>query len=135
MNGKHLLFGSIDVFGALAGIAAVVVLGGVWYSAVLSERWGANADRSKEQTGLGFWLPALFSVALIAAAIAETLIAGTDGVLLGTLAGAAIGVIFVGTGMVISRFASRRSLNGLFAADAGYNVIAFAMMGLILSTV
>jgi hypothetical protein len=112
--------------------ASTFVLGGLWYSLLFAKPWQRAAGVTDEQLKSG--APRIFiGSALIAIVIAVSLAAfiGSAGLAFGLFAGLAAGLTFVAAAFGINYLFERRSLK-LWAINAGYNVIAFTVMGVIL---
>lgn len=128
---------TLDINWLAVLVAAVVtfVLGGVWYGPLFGRVWRAAEGRAEPQPGRQKH-PALvyglsFVLMLIAAA-ALALFLGQD-----PTVPRAVGVgLVVGAGWVATSFGVNYLFAGrrfaLFAVDAGYNVVLFAAMGLII---
>jgi hypothetical protein len=122
----------------LAVIVAVVVtfvLGGVWYGPLFEKVWRAAEGRAEPQParqkhpafvyGLSFVLMLIAAMALAVAIGPDPNVARSVGF------GLVIGVGWVATSFGVNYlFAGRRP--ALYAVDAGYNVVLFALMGLII---
>lgn len=115
-----------------AAAASTFVLGGLWYSLLFAKPWQRAAGVTDEQLKSG--APRIFiGSALIAIVMAVSLAAfiGGAGVGFGLFAGLASGLTFVAAAFGINYLFERRSLK-LWAINAGYNVIAFTVMGVII---
>lgn len=116
------------------GLAALstFVLGGAWYSFLFAKPWQRAAGVTDEQLAKG--APRIFGGAAVLALIMAASLAafiGAEGIVFGLLAGLATGVTFVAAAFGINYLFERRSLR-LFGINAGYNIVAFALMGLII---
>lgn len=116
----------------VAAAASAFVLGGLWYSLLFARPWQRAAGVTDEQLKTG--APRIFiGSALLALVIAASLAAfiGAGGVSFGLFAGVAAGLTFVAAAFGINYLFERRSLR-LWAINAGYNVLSFTLMGLII---
>jgi hypothetical protein len=128
------------VLGKLNYLAVVVaalsgfVVGGVWYSALFAKAWTKETGLSEED--LRRRSPAaVFGGAFIASLISSLVLAmflgPTADAAFGATAGLFVGLGWVATSLTTTFLFERRSLR-LIAIDAGYHVVAFTIMGLIL---
>jgi hypothetical protein len=108
------------------------LIGGLWYSLLLAKPWQRAAGVTDEQLRGGTARVFIGSF-LLAAVMAVSLAAfiGDSGLGFGLFAGSAAGVTWVAAALGINYLFERRSL-ALFAINAGYNVITFALMGAII---
>jgi len=123
---------ALNPLAVLAAAVSMFVLGGLWYSLLFAKPWQRAAGVTDEQLKTG--APRIFiGSALIAIVIAASLAAfiGSGGVTFGLFAGLAGGLTFVAAALGILYLFERRSLR-LWAINAGYVVIAFTLMGLII---
>jgi len=116
---------------ALAALATFVI-GGLWYSLLFAKPWQRAAGVTDEQLKsgaprifIGSFLLALVMAASLAAFI------GAGGLWFGVFAGLAAGLTWVAAALGINYLFERRSLL-LWVINAGYNVIAFTVMGAII---
>ena len=126
---------ALNPLAVLAAAASMFVLGGLWYSLFFAKPWQRAAGVTDEQLKSG--APRIFvGSALLALVIAASLAAfiGTGGVTFGVLAGLAAGLTFVAAALGILYLFERRSLR-LWAIDAGYLVLAFTVMGLLIGLI
>jgi hypothetical protein len=122
----------INPWAVLVAALSTFIIGGLWYSLLLAKPWqraaGVTDDQLRSGTArvfIGSFLLAVVMAASLAAFI------GDAGLEFGIFAGVAAGVTWVAAAFGINYLFERRSL-ALFAINAGYNVIAFALMGAIL---
>lgn len=112
-----------------------VVLGGVWYSPLLFARpWMRAAGRTPEDlTGasLGYALSAVAAVVTSYALARIVRWAEVDDLWNGALIGALVWIGFVATVLAVNTYFGGRS-RALWAIDAGYQLLAFLVMGAIL---
>lgn len=120
--------------GVLVAAGATFVLGGLWYGPLFGERWSRLTGVTAEERGPGE-TPRIFASALVLQLLAAAVLApflGPDATLiLGLVAGGAVGLFWVGTALGVVYLFEGRSLLHWFI-DAGYQVLAFLLMGGIL---
>ncbi|HKP24103.1 MAG TPA: DUF1761 domain-containing protein [Dongiaceae bacterium] len=128
---------NLDINWLAVLVAAVVtfVLGGVWYGPLFGRAWRAAEGQSEPQPGhqkhpaIVFGLS--FVLMLIAAAALAIAIGPDPAVARSISFGLVVGVGWVATSFGVNYLFAGRRL-ALFAVDAGYNVVLFALMGLII---
>jgi hypothetical protein len=124
----------------IAVVAAAVssfVLGGLWYGPIFGKAWQQQLGLSDEKLAAGN--PALiFGGAFVLTLVVATALAALinvlmpdSGVLGGLLIGIEVAVVFVASSLAINYLFARHSM-ALFGIDAGYLVLMFALMGMIL---
>jgi hypothetical protein len=118
----------------LAALASFLV-GGLWYSVLWAKPWQRAAGVADEQlrSGAARVFIGSFLLALVMAAGLAAFI-GAEGLVFGTLAGLAAGLLWVAAAFGINYLFERRSI-ALWAINAGYNVITFTAMGAIIGGV
>jgi hypothetical protein len=115
----------------LAALSAFVI-GGLWYSVLFARPWQSAAAVTDEQLATGrvrVFVGSFFLALVIAASLAAFI--GSGGAGFGVLAGLLAGATFVAAALGIIYLFERRSLRH-FAINAGYSVVAFTVMGVIL---
>lgn len=124
----------VNWLAVVAAAVATFVLGGVWYSPVLFYRpWlrlnGVSEEAVRGNSGLVFG--ASFVLELLAAAVLAMFVAGGS---FAFVVGAsfAVGAAWVAASFGVTYLFERRPL-GLFAINAGYHIVAFTLMGVILA--
>jgi hypothetical protein len=118
----------------VSALVGVFGLGGLWYSpALFGNLWNREAGVTKEMKkghpGVVYGM-ALF-MGLISAAAMDMLLGHTTSVTHGIVTGIWIGVSFVATSFAINYGFGGRSTK-LFAIDASYHILQFAIYGAIL---
>ena len=128
---------NLDVNWLAVLVAAVVtfVLGGVWYGPLFGRVWRAAEGQAEPEPGRQKH-PALvygvsFVLMLIAAMALAVAIGPAPDVARSIGFGLVVGVGWVATSFGVNYLFAGRRL-ALFAVDAGYNVVLFALMGLII---
>lgn len=126
----------INPFAVLVAAVSMFLVGGLWYSPLLFARpWmaanGFTEQSLREGGGMGRIFGGSFVLALLSAANLAAYLGGPDTTALwGTAAGALTAVWIVAAIGIIYLF-ERRTLK-LFFINAGYFVVAFPLMGLVL---
>lgn len=123
---------AISPIAIVAAATSTFVLGALWYSVVFADPWQRLSGVTDEQLRTGS--PRIFvGSALLALVMAASLAAfiGSTGLAFGVSAGLAVGITWVAAGLGVNYLFERRSV-WLWAINAGYNVVAFGLMGLII---
>jgi hypothetical protein len=130
---------SLDINWLAVLVAAVVtfVLGGVWYGPLFGKIWRAAEGRPDPEP-MQAKHPAIvyglsFVLMLIAAAVLAIALEPDPNVSRSVCVGLVVGVGWVATSFGVNYLFAGRRL-ALFAVDAGYNVVLFALMGLIIGS-
>jgi hypothetical protein len=128
---------TLDINWLAVLIAAVVtfVLGGLWYGPLFGKVWRVAEGQTEPQPGHqkhpAFVYGLAFVLMLIAAAFLAVFVGRDPNVPRAIGVGLVVGFGWVATSFGVNYlFAGRRLV--LFAIDAGYNVVLFALMGLII---
>jgi len=110
-------------------------LGGIWYGPLFERVWRAAEGKSEPQAGRQkhpAFVYGLSLVLMLIAAVALAVAIGPDpGVTKSVGFGLVVGIGWVATSFGVNYLFAGRRL-ALFAVDAGYNVVLFALMGLII---
>jgi hypothetical protein len=110
-------------------------LGGVWYGPLFEKVWRAAEGRAEPQPGRqkhpAFVYGLSFVLMLIAAAFLAVFVGRDPNVPRAIGVGLVVGVGWVATSFGVNYLFAGRKL-ALFAVDAGYNVVLFALMGFII---
>jgi hypothetical protein len=131
---------TLDINWLAVLVSAVVtfVLGGVWYGPLFERVWRAAEDRAEplpgQQKHPAFVYGLAFVLMLIAAITLAAAIGPDPNITKSVGFGLVVGVGWVATSFGVNYLFARRSL-ALFAVDAGYNVVLFALMGLIIGLI
>jgi hypothetical protein len=127
--------------GSLVGtaVAAVVtfVVGGLWYSPVLFGRqWmaynGLSEERLRDAGGAAKIFALSFLAQLVAAVNLAMFLGPTATIGFGAAAGFAVGFGWVAMSYATTYLFERRPL-GLWFVNAGYNVVVYTLMGVIIA--
>jgi hypothetical protein len=128
---------TLDINWLAVLVSAVVtfVLGGVWYGPLFEKAWRAAEGKAEPQPGRqkhpAFVYGLSFVLMLVAALTLAVAIGPAPSVAKSVSFGLVVGIGWVATSFGVNYlFAGRRLI--LFAVDAGYNVVLFALMGLII---
>jgi len=129
---------SLDINWLAVLVAAVVtfVLGGVWYGPLFGRVWRTAEGQAEPPQPGRQKHPALvyglsFVLMLIAAAVLAIALGPDPNVSRSVVVGLVVGVGWVATSFGVNYLFAGRRL-ALSAVDAGYNVVLFALMGLII---
>jgi hypothetical protein len=126
---------TLNVWAILVAAASTFLLGGIWYSPILfAKPWQAAAGLSDEQLrqgGQGKIMGLSFVLALIMAGNLAAFLAGPPDLAWGATAGFLAGAGWVAPALGTIYLFERRPLK-LFLINAGYQVVAFVLMGAIL---
>jgi len=125
----------INWLAVLAAAVVTFVLGGVWYGPLFGRVWRAAEGQAEPEPGRQKH-PALvyglsFVLMLIAAAVLAIALGPDPNVPRSVVVGLVVGAGWVATSFGVNYLFAGRRL-ALFAVDAGYNVVLFALMGLII---
>lgn len=122
---------AINPLAVLAAAAATFVIGGLWYSVLFAKPWQKATGLSNDELRSGV-VRVFVGSALLALVMAASLAAfiGSGGAVFGLLAGLAAGITWVAAAFGINYLFERRSVR-LWLINAGYNVVTFGVMGVI----
>lgn len=126
--------GSINWLAVIVAAVSTFILGGLWYGPVFGKPWMEASGMTKERAGQGnmgriFGLS--FVLQLVAAVVLAMFIGPEADVGFGAMAGGAVGLFWVSTALgVVYLFEQRPFAH--WAVNAGYQVVAFLVMGTIL---
>ena len=127
-------FASVNWLAVIAAAAATFLLGGLWYGPLAGKVWMRASGMTEERARQGS-MPVIFGVSFalqLVAAIALAMIIGDAATLgSGLMAGLTIGVCWVATAFGVVYLFEQRPL-AHWAVNAGYQLLAFAIMGAIL---
>lgn len=115
----------------LAGSSAFII-GGLWYGLIFAKTWQLLVGLKDEELAKGTVrvFGGSFVLSLIMAVNLAFFIGDND-VTFGLFAGLAAGLGWVATALGVNYLFERRSIK-LYAINAGYNVLTFILMGLII---
>lgn len=125
---------AISWLGVVLAAVAFFAVGALWYGLVFGKLWMRLTGLSEEQAR-GTNLPLTFGATAVLGAVVAVGLAAVIGsgasVGSGLGIGVAAGVLIVAPVLAIQSLYERKPL-GLWALNAGYNLIGFAIMGLFL---
>jgi hypothetical protein len=123
----------------LAVLAAAIVtfaLGGLWYGPLFGKVWRTAEGQAEPQPGRQKHPAMVYGLSCVLMLIAAAALAITVGpaptVTRAVGAGLIIGIGWIATSFGVNYLFAGRRL-ALFAVDAGYNIVLFAAMGLVLA--
>jgi len=128
---------NLDVNWLAVLVAAVVtfVLGGVWYGPLFGRVWRAAEGQAEPEPGRQKHPALVYGVSFVLMLVAAMALAVAIGPVPDVSRSIGFGLV-VGVGWVATSFGVNYLFAGrrlpLFAVDAGYNVVLFALMGLII---
>ena len=126
----------INYFAVAVAALSSFLVGGLWYSPVLfSKAWTGLVGLTDEELKQGSMLKIFggsFALALVMSLNLAFFLGPNASITFGVCAGLAGGIGWIAASMGITYLFERRPLK-LFAINAGYHVVAFTMMGLILA--
>lgn len=126
--------GMMDVVAVVVAAVSSFVVGGIWYGPLFGKAWmrasGITEEKAREANmakvmGLSFLLQ------LVAAAVLLMFIGPEAAPGFAVAAAAAVGLFWVAPALGVVYLFEQRPL-GHWAVNAGYNVVAFTVMGIVL---
>jgi hypothetical protein len=127
-------FTAISWLGVLLAAVAFFAVGAVWYGLLFSRPWMRLSGVTEEQAR-GSNLPLTFGTTALlglVAAIGLAALLGPDATVASGLGvGLGVGVLIVAPALLIQSLYERKPL-ALWVLNAGYNVVGFAVLGLII---
>lgn len=128
------LLASINWLAVLVSAVSTFLLGGLWYGPLLGRAWMRASGITEEQAkqgNMGMVFGLSFVLQLVAAVVLAMFIGAEANAMFGLFAGAAVGVAWVATGLGVVYLFEQRPL-AHWAVNAGYHVVSYSIMGLIL---
>ena len=126
---------TISLSASIVAAIAAFVLGGIWYGPAFGNRWQALVGLSDEDLAGGMHPAKIFSAAFLLTFIQALVLSAAIPVDAGLQGGVVLAVL-IGAGFVVTAFGVNylfsRYPRGLFAIDAGFNLLQFALMGAII---
>ena len=126
---------AINWLAVLVAAVSAFIVGGIWYGPLFSKAWQALNGLSDEdvQQHAGRTFGGAFALTVVAAfGLAMIMqLHPAPGLNAGLGVGTVIGLAFVASSMGINYLFARKSMQ-LFLIDAGYLVLMFAVMGVII---
>ena len=125
----------INWLAVLAAAVVTFVLGGVWYGPLFGKVWRAAEGQAEPAPGRQKHPALVYGVSFVLMLVAAMALAVAIGPVPDVSRSIGFGLV-VGVGWVATSFGVNYLFAGrrlaLFAVDAGYNVVLFALMGLII---
>jgi hypothetical protein len=125
---------SINYLAVIVAALSAFVIGGLWYSALFGKAWMVENgfdDEKLKNSNMAMIFGGSFILSLIISFILVLFLGPERDAMFGASAGFMAGFFWVATAMGITYLFERKSLK-LFFINAGYHVITFTVMGLIL---
>lgn len=127
-------FGAISWLGVLLAAVAFFAVGAVWYGLLFSKPWmrlsGVTEEAARE-SNLALIYGVTGLLGLVSAIGLAALLGADPTATAGLGVGLGVGVLIVAPALLILSLYERKPL-GLWALNAGYNVVGFAVMGLVI---
>jgi len=123
----------MSIVAVIVAALSAFFVGGIWYGPLFSKAWMeenafTEADLAKRNMGLVFGLSLLFS---LVSAFLLAMFIGTNDLGFSMLAGLSVGLGWVACSLGVTYLFEGKSLK-LFLINAGYHVVSFLLMGLII---
>ena len=117
-------------------VAAVLtfVLGGLWYGPLFGRAWqraSGVTEAQQKQASPGIVFGVSFALQLVAAIVLDLFIGAEAGFSFGLFAGLAAGLFWVATAFGVVYLFEQRPIRH-WVVNAGYQVVAYGMMGAVL---
>ncbi len=125
---------SVNWLAVLVAALSSFVIGGIWYGPLFGKLWMSSAGVTEEQVNQGnkgkiFGLS--FILQLVAAAVLAQFLGGNPTTVYALMVAGAVGVFWVAPAFGVVYLFEQRPL-AHWMVNAGYHVVAFLAMGLIL---
>jgi hypothetical protein len=125
---------SINYVSVFVAALSAFVIGGLWYSVLFSKAWmieNGFDEESLKNSNMGLIFGGSFVFSFIISIGMALMLGSESGAMDSATTGFLIGLLFVATAMGITYLFERKSLK-LFFINAGYQIITFTVIGLIL---
>ncbi len=125
---------TINWLAVFVAAAATFALGALWYGPLVGKPWMAAAGMTEEKAAsanMGRTFGLAFLLQLVTAFALAMFIGPQATLAFGTFAGFMAGALFVATAMGVVYLFEQRPF-ALWGIDAGYQILAFTLMGAIL---
>ena len=132
--GSGQALAGINWLAVLVSAVSTFLLGGLWYGPLLGRAWMRASGVTEEQARQGNQARIFgvsFLLQLVAALVLAMFIGPDSTVAFGLFAGASVGLAWVATGLGVVYLFEQRPL-AHWAVNAGYHVVSYSIMGLIL---
>jgi hypothetical protein len=133
MDSGQVLAG-INWLAVFVSALSTFLLGGLWYGPLLGRVWMSASGMTEEKARQGNMARVFgvsFLLQLVAAVVLAMFIGAESNAMFGLFAGASVGVAWVATALGVIYLFEQRSL-GHWAVNAGYHMVSYTIMGLIL---
>ena len=124
---------SINYFAVVVAALSAFIIGGLWYSVLFAKAWMVENGFDEEtlkSSNMAKIFGGAFIFSLIISFVLVLFLGPERDAVMGATAGFMAGLFWVATAMGITYLFERKSLK-LFLINAGYHVITFTIMGLI----
>ena len=128
------VFAGINWLAVLVSAVSTFMLGGLWYGPLLGRTWMRASGMTEERARQGNMVRVFgvsFLLQLVAAVVLAIFIGAESNAALGLFAGASAGIAWVATGLGVIYLFEQRPLSH-WGVNAGYHVVSYTIMGLIL---
>lgn len=118
-----------------AAALATFMIGGLWYSVLFAGKWQQESgvtDAQLKSGALRIFLGSFLFALVMATGLA--MLIGARGIAHGALTGVAAGLAFVAAAFGINYLFERKGV-ALWLINAGYNVISFTVMGVLIGAI
>jgi hypothetical protein len=125
---------SINYFAVIVAALSAFIIGGLWYSVLFGKVWmkeNGFDDETLRNGNMGKIFGGAFILSLIISFTLVLFLGPERDAMIGITAGFMAGLFWVATALGITYLFERKSLK-LFFINAGYHVVTFTIMGLIL---
>ena len=125
---------SINYFAVLVAALSAFIIGGLWYSVLFAKVWmieNGYDEAALKNSNMAKIFGGSFIFSLIISFVLVLFLGPERDAVMGATAGFMAGLFWVATAMGITYLFERKSLK-LFLINAGYHVVTFTIMGLLL---
>ncbi len=129
----HAHLGDLNWLAVVAAAVSSFIVGGLWYGPLFGKVW-MQASGNTEEKAAGANMAKVFGLSFVLQLVAATVLAlfiGGEGLHFALLASLHVGLFWVATALGVVYLFEQRSL-GHWAVNAGYQVVAFLVMGIVL---
>jgi hypothetical protein len=126
--------GTVNWYAVSAAAVSSFLIGAIWYGPFLGRLWMRSSGITREkaaEANMGMVLGLSFVLQVIAAAVLALFIGADATPSFAVFAAASVGLFWVAPALGIISLFEQRSLTH-WAVNAGYHVVAFTTMGIIL---
>lgn len=126
--------GTLNWLAIVAAAASSFVIGGLWYGPLFGKAWMRASGMTEEKAAqgrMGMIFGLSFVLELVAAVVLAMFIGAEASIGFAVAAGASVGLFWVAPAFGVVYLFEQRPL-AQWALNAGYHVVAFTVMGVIL---